>query len=81
FLRHVNRVLTPHGKFLISAYRYGPLLKYFLQKQGEHPGGIPFIRFTPAEFAAEVGACLNIERLWNNVAVYLVMAVAGRKDD
>lgn len=81
FLRHVNRVLTPHGKFLISAYRYGPCLKHFLQKQGEHPGGIPFIRFTPSEFAAEVGACVKIERLWKNVAVYLVMALAGRKDD
>jgi uncharacterized protein YbaR (Trm112 family)/SAM-dependent methyltransferase len=80
FLRHVNRVLTPDGKFLISAYRYGPLLKFFLQKQGEHPGGIPFIRFTPAEFEAEVGELMKIERLWNNVAVYLVMAVAGRKE-
>jgi SAM-dependent methyltransferase/uncharacterized protein YbaR (Trm112 family) len=80
FLRHVNRVLTPDGKFLISAYRYGPVLKFFLQKQGEHDGGIPFVRFTPPEFEAEVGECVAIEKLWKNVAVYLVMAVAGRKE-
>lgn len=53
FLAHAQRTLAPKGTLLLSAYRYQGLAKLF-GKEGEHEGGIPFVRFTPEELRGEV---------------------------
>jgi len=78
FLEHARRVLTHDGTLLLSAYRYGGLTK-FLEAEGEHDGGIPFKRFTPAELREEVETEFDIERFRANLGVYMSMLVAAPK--
>jgi len=78
FLEHARRVLTPEGTLLLSAYRYGGLTK-LLEHEGEHDGGIPFKRFTPAELREEVGTEFDIEHFRANLGLYMSMLVASPK--
>ncbi len=78
FLEHARRVLTPQGTLMLSAYRYGGLTKMW-EKEGEHPGGIPFFRFSPDELRDEVETQFEIEELRKNLAIYMSMVVAKPK--
>jgi len=78
FLEHARRVLTDEGTLLLSAYSYGGLTK-FLEHEGEHEGGIPFKRFTPAELREEVETQFDIERFRANLGLYMSMLVASAK--
>lgn len=43
----LTRVAADGGRVVVSAYQYSPLMG---AKEGRHDGGIPFFRFTRAEF-------------------------------
>jgi len=46
------RVMTPRdagSRFALSAYRWGPPQSWFSEREGHHPGGIYFRRFTMPE--------------------------------
>ena len=75
FLHHARRTLRLGGTLMLSAYRYGGLTKLF-EKEGEHEGGIPFFRFTPAELKGEVETSFHIEKFISNVGIYMSMVVA-----
>ena len=75
FLHHARRTMKLGGTLMLSAYRYGGLTK-FLEKEGEHDGGIPFFRFTPPELKAEVQTSFHIEKFISNVGIYMSMVVA-----
>lgn len=78
FLEHASRVLKAQGRLLLSAYRYEGLTKLF-EKEGEHAGGIPFIRFTESELRSEIEPYFNIERFQKNLGVYMSMVIAQPK--
>jgi SAM-dependent methyltransferase len=75
FLEHAQRVLRPHGRLLLAAYRYAGLTKLF-EKEGEHAGGIPFIRFTEEELRDEVGSYFDIKKFQPNLGIYMSLLVA-----
>ncbi len=76
FLEHARRTLSPGGTLLLSAYRYAGLARLF-EKQGEHAGGIPFVRFTQAELRAEVEPFFEIKAFRENLAIYMSMLTAA----
>jgi len=78
FLKHAQRTLRPHGRLLLAAYRYGGVTKLF-EKEGEHDGGIPFIRFTEEELRAEVGEYFEIKQFQANLGIYMSLLVAEPK--
>jgi SAM-dependent methyltransferase/uncharacterized protein YbaR (Trm112 family) len=78
FLEHARRVLQVDGTLMLSAYRYGGLTQLF-EKQGEHAGGIPFLRFSGDELREEVETQFQIEEFRANLAVYMSMVVATPK--
>ncbi len=75
FLAHAARTLSPNGTLMLSAYRHGGLTKLF-EKEGEHEGGIPFLRFSEAELREEVETHFRISQFRENVGVYMSMVVA-----
>ena len=75
FLHHARRTMRLGGTLMLSAYRYGGMTK-LLEKEGEHPGGIPFLRFTPQELKEEVQTAFHIEKFVANVGIYMSMVVA-----
>ncbi|HEX8834470.1 MAG TPA: class I SAM-dependent methyltransferase, partial [Abditibacteriaceae bacterium] len=80
FLEHAERAMAPGGALLLSAYRYGGLTKLF-GKEGEHAGGIPFLRFTEAELRDEVEQYFRIEKFRPNLGIYMSMLVGKSKND
>ena len=74
FIQHARRTMKLGGTLMLSAYRYGGVTKFF-EKEGEHDGGIPFFRFTPAELKTEVGTSFHIEKFISNLGVYMSMIV------
>ncbi len=78
FLEHTHRVLVAGGAFLLSAYRYGGVTK-LMEKEGEHAGGIPFHRFSPAELAKEVAPWFDVTYRQANVGIYMTMLMATSK--
>ena len=74
FLRHARRALKLGGTLMLSAYRYGGITKW-MEKEGEHDGGIPFLRFTPEELKSEVGTSFHIEKFVSNLGIYMSMIV------
>jgi SAM-dependent methyltransferase/uncharacterized protein YbaR (Trm112 family) len=75
FLSHARRALRPHGRLLLAAYRYGGLTRLF-EKEGEHAGGIPFVRFTEEELRAEVEPFFEIKKFQANLGIYMSLLVA-----
>lgn len=78
FLAHAQRVLKEEGTLLLSAYRYEGLTTFF-EKEGEHAGGIPFIRFTETELRSEIQPYFNIDEFRKNLGVYMSMVTAQPK--
>lgn len=78
WLAHARRALRPGGRFLVSAYRYGGLTCFF-GKEGEHAGGIPFVRFTESELREELSQEFAITRFRASLGLYLSMAVCEVK--
>ncbi len=78
WLEHARRALAPGGQFMVSAYRYGGVMKLF-GKAGEHPGGIPFIRFTEAELRAELGHAFVVQEFTRSLGLYLSLATCMAK--
>ncbi len=75
FLQHAQRTLAPQGTLLLSAYRYAGLARLF-EKEGEHEGGIPFVRFTEDELRGEVEPFFEIKTFRENLAIYMSMLTA-----
>ncbi len=75
FLGHARRVLKSGGTLLLTAYRYGGITKLF-EKEGEHSGGIPFIRFTEDELKGELEDYFNITHFQENLGVYMSLILA-----
>lgn len=80
FLAHARRTLAPGGTLMLSAYRYAGLAKLF-EKEGEHAGGIPFVRFTEDELRAEVEPFFEIKSFRENLAVYMSMLTGTPRAD
>ena len=74
FLQHARRTMQHGGTLMLSAYRYGGITKIF-EKEGEHDGGIPFFRFTPAELKGEVATSFHVEKFISNLGIYMSMVV------
>lgn len=75
FLDHARRVLKTGGTLLLTAYRYGGITKLF-EKEGEHAGGIPFVRFAEDELKGEVGEYFNITHFQENLGIYMSLLLA-----
>ena len=75
FLSHARRTMKSGGTLMLSAYRYGGLTKW-LEKEGEHDGGIPFFRFSPEELKEEVSTAFSVEKFVANLGIYMSMVVA-----
>lgn len=80
FLHHARRTLSPQGTLLLSAYRYAGLAKLF-EKEGEHAGGIPFVRFTEEELRAEIEPFFEIKAFRENLGIYMSMVTGTPRDD
>lgn len=79
-LRNMARVCKPAaagGRFAISAYRWGPPVSWGSEKQGHHPGGIYFTRFTQDEFRSDLSPCFDVEQMTEVLLYYHLMW--GRK--
>lgn len=74
FLDHARRVLKTGGTILLTAYRYGGITRFF-EKEGEHDGGIPFVRFTPEELQDETGQYFNVTHFQANLGIYMSLLV------
>ena len=75
-LRHLARVCKPAsagGRFAISAYRWGPPVSWGSEKQGHHPGGIYFTRFTQAEFRSDLEHCFDVGGMTEFLLYYHLM--------
>jgi len=57
------RVLKPGGRYAISGYHWSWLTRWGGAKQGMHPGGIYYYRFTRREFYELVNTHLPVESL------------------
>lgn len=80
FLHHARRTLSPGGTLLLSAYRYAGLAKLF-EKEGEHAGGIPFVRFTEDELRGEVEPFFEIKSFRDNLGIYMSMVTGTPRED
>jgi SAM-dependent methyltransferase/uncharacterized protein YbaR (Trm112 family) len=60
-VEELARVLRPGGNLTLSAYQYSGLIKPFVEKKGEHDGGIPFFRFTREELRSLLARHLTVE--------------------
>ena len=80
FLDHARRTLSPQGTLLLSAYRYAGLAKLF-EKEGEHAGGIPFVRFTQEELRAEIEPFFEIKSFRENLGIYMSMVTGTPRED
>lgn len=60
-VRGIARSMKPGARLAISAYQYGPLMRLFTRKEGEHDGGIYFYRFARNEFVALLQQQLKVE--------------------
>ena len=78
FIAHAHRVLKSDGVLMLSAYRYAGLTKFF-EKEGEHDGGIPFIRFTEEELRSEIEPHFEIESFKKNLGIYMSLAFGKPK--
>jgi uncharacterized protein YbaR (Trm112 family)/ubiquinone/menaquinone biosynthesis C-methylase UbiE len=65
------------GRFAFSAYRWGPPQSWMSQKEGHHPGGIYFYRFTGTEARAD--AALHFEVVRHTEALLYYHLIAGRR--
>lgn len=74
----MERVLREGGRYAISGYQWSWWSRWTGAKQGTHPGGIPYYRFTRWEFRELVGAHLPVETL-RSVVGYVWLA-AGTKE-
>jgi ubiquinone/menaquinone biosynthesis C-methylase UbiE/uncharacterized protein YbaR (Trm112 family) len=74
FLDHARRVLKTGGTLLLTAYRYGGITRLF-EKEGEHDGGIPFVRFTENELKDETGQYFNVTHFQPNLGIYMSLLV------
>lgn len=72
------RVLRTGGRYAISGYQWSWWGRWGSTKQGRHPGGIPYYRFTREEFRELVGTYLPVQSL-RSVAGYVWLA-AGTKE-
>lgn len=72
------RVLSARGRYAISGYQWSWWYRWGGVKQGMHPGGIPYYRFTRQEFQGLVGTHLPVESV-RSVAGYVWLA-AGTKE-
>ena len=75
-LRHLARVCkgaADGGRFAISAYRWGPPVSWSSAKQGHHPGGIYFTRFTQDEFRADLEPCFDVAGMTEVLLYYHLM--------
>ena len=80
FLDHARRTLSPQGTLLLSAYRYAGLAKLF-GKEGEHAGGIPFVRFTEEELRGEIEPFFEIKGFRENLGIYMSMVTGTPRAD
>lgn len=60
-VEQLARVARPSARLVLSAYRASPLLVLIGKKQGEHPGGIPFFRFTREEMRDILSSHWDVE--------------------
>jgi len=72
------RVLKPGGRYAISGYHWSWLSRWGAAKQGMHPGGIYYYRFTRDEFHDLVSTQLRVESL-RSVLGYVWLA-SGSKE-
>lgn len=62
-VREMARVAKTDGNLVLSGYQYSLLERLFGTKEGEHPGGIYFFRFTREEFHALLSTALRVEAM------------------
>lgn len=72
----LTRVARGGGRVVVSAYQYSPLMG---AKEGRHDGGIPFFRFTRAEFQDVLGKQLRVKSI-TGALLYLYLAQCDREE-
>lgn len=70
----LSRVLKPGATLVLSAYQHSIFTR---EKQGMHEGGIPFFRFTRAEFRSLLSTAFEVESI-TGALVYLYLARCRR---
>ncbi|MCC6442494.1 MAG: methyltransferase domain-containing protein [Armatimonadetes bacterium] len=74
----IGRALAPGARFVLSAYQHSLLFRLFGQKEGFHPGGLHFYRFTAGEFKELLSRRFHVHSLIGILA-YLHFAACVRK--
>jgi ubiquinone/menaquinone biosynthesis C-methylase UbiE len=70
----IGRVAKPGATVVFSGYQYSAFMG---AKEGRHAGGIPFFRFTKAEFSELLGTAFKVHSVTGSL-VYLYLARCGK---
>jgi len=69
----LSRVAKPGANVVVSAYQHNVFTRAFAEKEGQHDGGIPYFRFTQAEFRDVLSSALDVKTVTGSL-VYLFLA-------
>ena len=73
------RVAAPSALLALSAYKHSLWTRLFDKKDGEHDGGIPFVRFDEDELHALLSTSLAVHSL-TGILVYYYLARCTKKN-
>lgn len=62
------------GRFAYSAYRWGAPINLFSQREGHHPGGIYYYRFTGAEFREQAAPRFDVKSHSESLMYYHILS-------
>ena len=69
-LKGMSRVLRVGGNTAISAYNHSLLMRLIGEREGEHAGGIYFIRFTRKELHDLLSEAFSVEHISSSLVYY-----------
>jgi len=73
-IQEMNRVAKFGASIVVTAYRFS---RWSKEKQGEHDGGIPFIRFTEEELISLLTTALTVDSI-SGILVYVYVALCSK---
>lgn len=71
-MARIAEALQPTGRLILTLYEWRPSHARYRQKEGQHPGGISFHRFTNEEFRALIEPCFTINKVQSCLGKLLV---------
>lgn len=68
----IARVTKPGGTLVLSAYQYSAFTRWFGPKEGEHPGGIYYFRFTRRELRDLLAQSWSVDRVTGALVYHFI---------